>query len=163
MGRLLELGATGIMYPRCDDAAEAAEVVRWSKFAPLGVRGFDGSNPDMPYMALEKSDYLRAANEQTFIIIQLEHQSAVDQAEEIVAVEGVNFLMLGPGDFSILSGFPESGFGHPKFEAAIDAISAAARNTGKELGSVGIFCRADPLLCGTWSRSGVLWLGDACH
>src|SRR5947209_8624548 len=41
VGRLLEAGAQGIMYPRCADAAEAREVVRWSKFAPLGQRGFD--------------------------------------------------------------------------------------------------------------------------
>src|SRR6188508_3007590 len=41
MGRMLEAGAQGIMYPRCDNAAEAKELVRWTKFAPLGQRGFD--------------------------------------------------------------------------------------------------------------------------
>jgi len=130
MGRILEMGATGIMYPRCDDAAEAAEVIRWSKFAPQGVRGYDGTNPDMPYMSMRHSDYIREANEQTFVILQLEHQSAVVQAEAIAAVEGVNFLMLGPNDFSILSGFPGD-FEHPKVQSAIDRIAAAARNTGK--------------------------------
>src|SRR3982751_3815147 len=45
-GRLREAGAQGIMSPRCADAAEAKEVVAWSKFAPLGRRGFDGGNPD---------------------------------------------------------------------------------------------------------------------
>src|SRR5690349_18777398 len=40
MARLLELGAQAIMYPRCDSAEEAAEVVKWAKFAPLGRRGF---------------------------------------------------------------------------------------------------------------------------
>src|SRR5215216_4503605 len=44
MGRLLEAGAQAIMYPRCDSPEEAAEVVRWAKFAPLGARGFDGGN-----------------------------------------------------------------------------------------------------------------------
>src|SRR5713101_7598058 len=39
MGRMLEAGATGILYPRCDDAAEARQVVTWAKFAPLGKRG----------------------------------------------------------------------------------------------------------------------------
>src|SRR5262249_21162346 len=46
IGRILESGAQGILYPRCDDAAEARQVVTWSKFAPLGKRGFDGGNPD---------------------------------------------------------------------------------------------------------------------
>ena len=130
MGRLLEMGATGIMYPRCDSPEEAAEVVRWAKFAPQGTRGFDGGNPDMPYLSGTIDGYIREANERTFVITQLETQSAVDQAEAIAAVEGVQFLMLGPGDFSILSGFPGQ-FDNPKVQAAIDTIAAAARNTGK--------------------------------
>src|SRR6516225_11892664 len=49
LGRMLEAGAQGIMYPRCDDAAEARAVVAWSKFAPLGRRGYDSANADTPY------------------------------------------------------------------------------------------------------------------
>ena len=60
MGRMLEAGAQGIMYPRCDDADEARQVVTWSKFAPLGRRGFDGGNPDMPYCTMPM-DELRPA------------------------------------------------------------------------------------------------------
>src|SRR3954470_3923150 len=63
MGRLLEAGGQGIMYPRCADAAEAREVVAWSKFAPLGRRGLDGANPDMPYCSMPVGEYVRAANE----------------------------------------------------------------------------------------------------
>src|SRR5688572_7595450 len=72
MGRILEAGAQGIMYPRCDHAEEAREVVRWSKFAPLGTRGIDSANPDNPYLFLPLTDYLRMANEETFLVIQLE-------------------------------------------------------------------------------------------
>src|SRR5260221_5768528 len=63
ISRMLEAGAQGIMYPRCDNAAEAREVVRWAKFAPLGQRGIDGSNADVPYSSMPLVDYLRAANE----------------------------------------------------------------------------------------------------
>ena len=63
MGRMLELGAHGIMYPRCDDAAEAREVVRWAKFGPQGTRGFDGSGADNPYCATDFAEYIRAQNE----------------------------------------------------------------------------------------------------
>src|SRR5687767_7908492 len=59
MGRILEAGAQGIMYPRCSNAAEAKEVVRWSKFAPLGTRGIDWANADVPYMSLPITDYLK--------------------------------------------------------------------------------------------------------
>src|SRR3989304_622442 len=98
MGRMLEAGAHGIMYPRCDNAAEAAEVVRWAKFSPLGRRGADGANADMPYCTMPLAQYVKEANEQTFIVIQIEEEAAVEQVEEIAAVEGVDVIFLGPGD-----------------------------------------------------------------
>lgn len=133
MGRLLEAGASGILYPRCDSAAEAREVVRWSKFAPLGQRGFDGGNADMPYCSMPMTDYLRAANEQTFVAIQIEDPRALEQVEEIAAVDGVDIIFLGPADFSILSGVPGQ-FDHPVIEDAMRRISAAVARHGKHWG-----------------------------
>jgi len=133
MMRLLELGAQGIMYPRCDGAAEAAEVVRWAKFAPLGQRGFDGAGPDMPYLAMPIDEYVAEANRQTFVVIQIESQQALREAEAIAAVEGVDVLMLGPADFSILSGIPGQ-FDHPLVQEAKHAIARAAAKAGKSWG-----------------------------
>ncbi len=133
MGRLFEAGATGILYPRCADADEAAEVVRWAKFHPLGARGFDGGNPDMPYLSVPMEEYVRIANEETFIGIQIEDERSLEHAEAIAAVEGVDFLFLGPADFSILSGIPGQ-FDHPKIQQAMEKIARAARNTGKNWG-----------------------------
>lgn len=133
MGRMLEAGAHGIMYPRCGDAEEARQVVQWSKFAPLGQRGFDGGNPDMPYCAMDIAEYVKMANEQTWVAIQLEDQHAVDRAEEIAAVEGVDILFFGPADYSILSGIPGQ-FNHPRIQKSIETIARAARNQGKHWG-----------------------------
>lgn len=133
MARLLEAGAQGIMYPRCADADEAAEVVRWAKFPPLGTRGFDGGNPDMPYCTLPLDEYVQAANEQTFLVIQIEDKEALENADAIARVEGVDVLMLGPADFSILSGIPGQ-FDHPLMNEAIDRIADAARKAGKHWG-----------------------------
>lgn len=130
MGRLLEVGAQAIMYPRCESAAEAAEVVRWAKFAPLGQRGFDGANADALYAATKMTDYIEHANRETLIIVQLEEQRAVDRAEEIASVPGVDVLMLGPADFSILEGFAGQ-FDHSGFSPVLKKIASAARNTGK--------------------------------
>lgn len=130
MGRMLEIGATGIMYPRCDGPEEAKEVVRWAKFSPVGQRGFDGAGADAPYCTIPMAEYVKLANEQTFVIIQMEEPSAVDRAEEIAAVPGVDLIMLGPADFSVLSGIAGQ-FDHPKIDAAIKKVSRAAANTGK--------------------------------
>lgn len=130
MARMLEAGATGIMYPRCDSAAEAKEVVKWGKFAPIGKRGFDGSGPDVPYILTPMTRYIREANDETFLLIQMEEPHAVEQAEAIAATPGVDMIMLGPADFTVLTGVPGE-FGHPTVLAAIERIAKAAKNTGK--------------------------------
>ena len=134
MGRMLEAGANAIMYPRCDDAKEAAEVVRWAKFAPLGTRGFDGAGADMPYCSMSVRDYISQANDETVIIIQLEDQHAVDAADAIAAVDGVDALMVGIADYSILCGVPGQ-FDHPKVQDAINHVAQAAKRQGKHWGT----------------------------
>lgn len=133
MGRILEAGAAGIMYPRCDNAEEAAEVVRWAKFPPLGRRGFDGGNADAPYCMTLPDDYVRQANEQTFIIIQIEDQAALEQAEAIANVEGVDALMLGPADFCLSCGIPVR-LDHERVNEAKQRIAQAAQSAGKHWG-----------------------------
>ncbi|HZZ42487.1 MAG TPA: aldolase/citrate lyase family protein [Tepidisphaeraceae bacterium] len=130
MARMFEAGATGVMYPRCDSAGEAREVVKWAKFAPLGKRGFDGSGPDVPYLLTPMKQYIEEANRETFVLIQLEEPHAVERAEEIAAVPGVDMLMLGPADFTVLTGIPGD-FSHPTVTAAIEKVAKAAKNTGK--------------------------------
>jgi len=135
MGRLLEAGAQGIMYPRCESAEEAAELVRWAKFAPQGERGVDGANGDNPYCSTPMPPYLRAANEHTLLIAQLESPHALDEAERIARVPGIDVLMLGPGDLSVVAGIPYQ-FDHPLIAEAYRRVAAAARAAGKWWGTV---------------------------
>ncbi len=130
MSRMLEIGATGIMYPRCNSAEEAAEVVKWAKFPPMGERGCDAAGPDADYQLTPLTEYLKQANERTFVIIQIEEPSVLEHAEAIAAVPGVDMLMLGPGDFSILSGVPGQ-MEHPSVLDALDKVATAAKNAGK--------------------------------
>lgn len=133
LGRILEAGANGIMYPRCQDAAEAREVVKWSKFAPLGQRGVDSGNADNPYCLMPLKEYLKAANDETFVVIQLEDAQSVANAESIAAVEGVDLIFLGPGDFSVLAGVPGE-YDHPIVQEAIRTVAAGAKAAGKPWG-----------------------------
>jgi 4-hydroxy-2-oxoheptanedioate aldolase len=145
LGRLLEAGAQGIMYPRCDDAAEAAEVIKWAKFPPLGKRGCDGGNPDMPYCSMPLEQYLREANRETFVVIQIEEESALRNVDEIAAVDGVRVIFLGPGDFSSLGGFAGQ-WDHPRLQQACEQIATAARRHGKHWGRP-VFSVADAKKC----------------
>lgn len=135
IGRLLEAGAQGIMYPRCESAEEAAELVRWAKFAPQGDRGVDGANGDNPYCTMPMPAYLKAANEDTLLIVQLESVAALDQAEAIARVPGVDVLMLGPGDLSVNARIPYQ-FDHPLIIDAHSRIAKAAKQAGKWWGTV---------------------------
>ena len=130
MQRVLEAGATGIMYPRCANADEARQVVRWTKFAPMGTRGFDGANADAPYSMMPIPEYVEQANRETFVVVQIEEPSALDHVDEIAAVDGVDVLMFGPADFSVLSGIPGE-FDHPLVQAAREKIARAAAAAGK--------------------------------
>lgn len=157
MARLLEAGAHGILYPRCDNADEAREVVRWSKFAPLGTRGFDGGNPDMPYCMMNMGEYIEKSNAETWNVIQIEDPKALEHADEIAAVEGVDVLMLGPADFSILAGIPGQ-FQHPKIDEALEVLKKAANRHGKAWGTVaGSPARVQELL-----NRGALWTTCGC-
>jgi 4-hydroxy-2-oxoheptanedioate aldolase len=135
MSRLLEAGAQGIMYPRCETADEAVEVVRWAKFAPQGERGIDGANPDNPYCFMPMAPYLAAANEHTLLMVQIESPGAVDQAEAIAQVPGVDVLFVGPGDLSVLAGVPFQ-WDHPIIADALRRVAAAAKEAGKSWGTV---------------------------
>lgn len=135
MGRLLEAGAQAIMYPRCESAQEAAELVHWAKFAPQGARGVDGANGDNPYCAMPMPEYLQAANEHTLLIAQLESPTALEQAEAIANVPGIDVLMLGPADLSVIAGIPFQ-FDHPLVAEAYRRVAQAAKNAGKWWGTV---------------------------
>ena len=157
LGRLLEAGAHGILYPRCDNADEAREVVRWSKFAPLGTRGFDGGNPDMPYCSMDTAEYVRTANAETWTVIQIEDPKALEHVDDIAAVEGVDIIMLGPADFSILGGFPGQ-FSHPQIDEGLKVIQRAAERHGKAWGTVaGTPQRIQELI-----ERGALWTTCGC-
>jgi len=77
--------------------------------------------------------YVRDANEQTFLVIQIEDRHALENARAIAEAEGVDVLFFGPADFTVLGGIPGQ-FDHPLVQEAIRTIADAARQTGKHWG-----------------------------
>jgi 4-hydroxy-2-oxoheptanedioate aldolase len=77
--------------------------------------------------------YVKYANEQTFLVAQIEDPAALDHVEEIAAVDGIDVVFFGPGDFGVLSGIPGQ-WDHPSLAAAIKRIAAAADRAGKAWG-----------------------------
>jgi 4-hydroxy-2-oxoheptanedioate aldolase len=79
------------------------------------------------------SAYLKQANAETFVVIQLEDDAGVANAYEIASVPGVDAIMLGPGDYSAAGGFPGE-MDHPRIVEATHQIALAARSAGKHWG-----------------------------
>ena len=96
--RALDAGAAGIIVPQVNSAAHARLIVSYAKYSPMGSRGI-GLNRASVY-GLNFADYLANANEGTSIMVQAEHIDAVENIDEICAVDGVDAVLVGPYDLS---------------------------------------------------------------
>ena len=117
-----DLHPAAIIVPRIRNAREAATAVSACKYPPTGARGF-GPMRGMDYGSLTQDEYLRVANEQTMVIVQIEEAGAVDA---ILTTPGVDSIMLGPNDLSGSLGFMAQ-HDHPTVVAAIDKTIERAK------------------------------------
>jgi 2-dehydro-3-deoxyglucarate aldolase/4-hydroxy-2-oxoheptanedioate aldolase len=124
--RPLEAGAGGVMAAQVRSAREAADVVRWAKFHPQGLRGVNSTGVDGRYGTLTSADYMRRANAETLVAIQIEHADAVEDVENIAAVPNVDVLFVGPADLAQSMGIPGE-WNHPRIWQAIERVARAAR------------------------------------
>jgi 4-hydroxy-2-oxoheptanedioate aldolase len=134
--RPLELDASGIMVPHVMGLEDARKIVEMTRFHPLGRRPVDGGNNDAAYTRVAFSDYLKEANEQRFVILQIEDPEPLEELDEIAALKGYDMLFFGPGDFSQGIGAPGD-FDHPQLIAARKHVAAVAKKHGKFAGTVG--------------------------
>jgi len=137
--RALDLGAHGIVVPQVNTADQAADVVRWARYAPEGARGV-GLARAHGY-GLKFREYLSAANREISVIVQAEHARAVENIDAIVRVPGVDAVLLGPYDLSASLG-KMGQIDDPAVIAAIDRVTDACRAVGMPLGYFGVTAAA---------------------
>ncbi|HEY6602203.1 MAG TPA: aldolase/citrate lyase family protein, partial [Xanthobacteraceae bacterium] len=98
ISRVLAGGALGVIAPHIRSADEAKAVVRAAKFAPLGERSNAGGLPHLHFRAFPVAEAYAALNDATMVVVQFESAAALAQAEEIVAVDGVDMVLIGLND-----------------------------------------------------------------
>lgn len=130
----LDLGVHGVVVPFVASAAEAREVVRACKYPPQGIRGLSCQFAAARW-GVTVPEYVRAANREILVIVQIETPESVDGIEDIAAVPGVDMVFVGPADLSATCGFPLNS-SHPEVEQRIARVSEAARHRGVALGTV---------------------------
>jgi 4-hydroxy-2-oxoheptanedioate aldolase len=132
-GRPLEMNASGIMVPHVMSAAEARQVVRMTKFHPIGRRPIDRGNLDGFFCQIPAKEYVEQANRERFLCIQIEDPEALEELDEIAAVPGIDILLFGAGDFSHSIGkLGEANA--PEVVEARRAVAQAAKRHGKFAG-----------------------------
>jgi len=134
--RPLELDAAGIMVPHLMSLADARQVVRTTRFHPIGRRPADGGNADGAYCGVDFTDYIKQANEQRFVVVQIEDPEPLAELEAIAELPGIDMLFFGPGDFSQGIGAPGQ-WDDPRLIAARRQVAEVAVRHGKFAGTVG--------------------------
>lgn len=131
----LESGAGGVMGAQIRDAAHAREFNSWCRFAPHGVRGLNMGGRDAGYTHKPLARFVEEANRDVFVAIQIETLGALEDADAIAAIDGVDLLFVGPADLSLALGVVGQ-FHHPKLWEAIERVEAACQRHGKHWGCV---------------------------
>ena len=142
IGRLLDGGALGVIAPHVRSAGDAARVVRAAKFPPLGERGAGGALAHFGFRAVPVAAACEALNAATMVAVMIETIAALDQVEEIAAVDGVDLLMVGTNDLCAELGIPGQ-FDHPLVRDAYARTIDACRPHGKHVGVGGLASRPD--------------------
>src|ERR1700694_3486281 len=140
ISRVLDGGALGIIAPHIGSAEEARAVVNAAKFPPLGERGAAGALPHLEYRAFPIEEAYAAVNDATMVIVQFESADAVEKAEEIAAVEGVDMVLIGVNDMLASMGLAGQ-YEHAKVRDAYARTIAACRKHGKHVGVGGLSTR----------------------
>jgi 2-keto-3-deoxy-L-rhamnonate aldolase RhmA len=131
LGRILDLGAAGVMLPRLDSADEVSDALRHLRYPPAGDRGVATYNRACRF-GLDPGA-LDRADDEVLTVVQIESARAVEQVEEIAALDGVDVLFVGPRDLSHDLGVPGD-VTAPSYLAALDRVHDAASKFGKACG-----------------------------
>jgi 2-keto-3-deoxy-L-rhamnonate aldolase RhmA len=131
----LDLGADGVVVPLVNSRQEAERAVAASKYPPEGIRGMGAWRPSGYYA--DSWAYVQSANSKTILIIQVEHILGVNALDEILKTQGIDGVLVGPGDLSAsLNRFPDKE--HPEVLDAFKRIARGCTQAGIPFGVDGM-------------------------
>jgi len=139
--RVLDAGAMGIVFPHVDSAEQAAKLVSFCKYPPVGHRSAAGNMSQLNFQAIPQKEATETVNNNTLLVFMLESPQAIANADAIAAVPGVDVLLIGSNDLCMEMGIP-SQFDNPKLAKAMETTIAACRKHGKHAGLGGIYDEA---------------------
>jgi 4-hydroxy-2-oxoheptanedioate aldolase len=142
ISRVLDCGALGVIAPHVRSAEEARAVVKAAKLPPQGERSNTGAFPQLQYRSFPAAETCAAINDATLVIVQFESASCLECADEIVAVEGVDIVLVGLNDMLADMGLTGQ-YDHPRVREIYQRTIEACRQHGKHCGVGGLASRPD--------------------
>ncbi|MSR83384.1 MAG: 4-hydroxy-3-methylbut-2-en-1-yl diphosphate synthase [Candidatus Latescibacteria bacterium] len=149
---VLELHPAGVIVPQVRSAAEVVDVVTACKYPPAGIRGF-GPRRGRGFGGTSNAEYLKDADQQIMVFVQIEHVDAARDLDAILAVEGLDGICVGFNDLAGsmgLAGQP----GHPRVLALAEEVVRRTRQTPKY---AGVAMGFDLPTVRHWMDLGVQW------
>jgi 4-hydroxy-2-oxoheptanedioate aldolase len=129
--RILDIGAQSILVPFVQDADEARRAVAAAYYPPVGIRGTASSARGSRYGRV--GNYLKNANAEICVLVQVETRSALAQIEAIAAVDGIDGVFIGPSDLAASLGHIGD-MQHRDVQAAIEDAGRRLKKAGKAAG-----------------------------
>jgi 2-keto-3-deoxy-L-rhamnonate aldolase RhmA len=154
VARAFDVGAQGIIFPRVESPELLEKAVSWTKFPPVGIRGYGIATVQIDYEQLSFNQIIEHMNANTMVVLQIETKRAVEAREELLSVPGIDAVMMGPADLSISLGVPGE-FQHPKMVEAMEAVRDTCDRKGIAPGTQ----TRSPQLARFWKDRGMRFLG----
>lgn len=154
--RCLDIGAEGVEVPQIRNGEDALAVASASRFHPQGDRGVCRYVRAAGYSSMDRHEYFQKVNERTVTIVHLEGVEAVENLDEIMAVDGIDVLFIGPYDLSQSVGFPGE-VTHPLVLRQMEEVIARAKTAGKLVGTFA----DDTESAKRWMDAGVMYIAIA--
>jgi 2-keto-3-deoxy-L-rhamnonate aldolase RhmA len=142
IGRVMDIGAMGVILPGVESADEARGAVRAVKHAPLGARSLAGAAAQLHYRPLPPAQTVRELDHASMVVAMIESQAGLNAADEIAAVEGVDMLLVGANDLSVELGVPGE-MDDPRIDAAFLRVLEVCKANEKAVGIGGLGGRPD--------------------
>jgi 2-keto-3-deoxy-L-rhamnonate aldolase RhmA len=129
--KVCEIGAKGFIIPDIQGSKEVKEIIEAAKFPPLGNRGYSGNCFSAGYGTKGGEDWIQWSNQELLIGVMIEDPGAVEDINKIMSLEGLDFVLFGPSDYSLNIGLPGPNKNHPKVQEALKKTIKAAKANDK--------------------------------
>lgn len=134
--QVLDIGAQTLLIPMVDTADQARQVVSATRYPPYGERGVGASVARAARWG-RIENYMAQVNDSLCLLVQVESKTALDNLDEILDVEGIDGVFIGPADLSASLGYPDNA-GHPEVQRIIETSIRRIRAAGKAAGFLAV-------------------------